>query len=293
MPHPFRQRSAEDIAALGCWALQSEAQLTPKPGLVDCHNSGAHTDMNVKLLLHSAEVLYPYFVELAEVGCVHKKDEPHQMFLSAREIGIRAEEAMLHATGGINTHKGALFGLGLLCVAAGVLGEDAEVETLCAYVAEMTKGITAREMGETRWTRLPEQERWQRSGARGEAESGFYHARNIGLPVYFEALQRGGSQDEAALRALLQLMSHLMDTNLLRRGGQEAVLFVQNRAKEVLQHFSIEEVEKFDHELIHANLSPGGSADCLAITLFLSAFSGGPVYFRIKEVDPCKPIHSF
>lgn len=293
MPLYSAHRSAENIGTLAVKALQCEAQLTPKPGLVDRHNNGAHSDMDLKLLLHSAEVLHPFFVELAKYGCAHKSKTPHGLFTASREIGIRAEEAMLQATGGVNTHKGALFGLGLLCVATGVMGEHAEVETLCAYVAEMTKGITAREMGETRWTRLPEQERWQRSGARGEAESGFYHARNIGLPVYFEALQRGGSQDEAALRALLQLMSHLMDTNLLRRGGQEAVLFVQNRAKEVLQHFSIEEVEKFDHELIHANLSPGGSADCLAMTLFLSAFSGGPVYFIIKEVDPCKPIHSF
>ena len=275
MQHSSLQRSPAVIGALALSALRTEALLTPKPGLVDKQNNGAHSDMDLALLLRSAEVLQPFFVELAEYGGAHKLEAPHRVFVASRGIGMRAEAEMLQATGGINTHKGALFGLGLLCAAAGVLGEEARVESLCAYVAEMTKGITAREGVEKQWTRLPESVRLQMSGARGEAESGFYHARKIGLPVYFKALQWGQTQEEAALRALLQLMSCLMDTNLLRRGGQAAVLYVQRRAEEVLHNFSIIEIEKFDQELITANLSPGGSADCLAITLFLSAFVRG------------------
>ena len=275
MQHSSLQRSPAEIGALALSALRTEALLTPKPGLVDRNNNGAHADMDLALLLHSAEVLQPFFVELAEYGGAHKSEAPQRIFAALRSIGIRAEVEMYQATGGINTHKGALFGLGLLSAAAGVLGEDAEIEPLCAYVAEMTKGITAREGVEKQLIRLPESMRWQMSGARGEAESGFNHARKIGIPVYFKALQWGQTQEEAALRALLQLMTCLMDTNLLRRGGQTAVLYVQRRAEEVLHNFSIIEIEKFDQELIAANLSPGGSADCLAITLFLSAFSRG------------------
>ena len=275
MQHSSLQRSPAEIGALALKVLRMEALLTPKPGLVDQQNNGAHSDMDLALLLRSAEVLHPFFVELAEYGGAHKLEAPQRIFTALRSIGIRAEVEMYQATGGINTHKGALFGLGLLCAAAGVLGEEAEVESLCAYVAEMTKGITAREGVEKQLIRLPESMRWQMSGARGEAESGFYHARKIGLPVYFKALQWGQTQEEAALRALLQLMTCLMDTNLLRRGGQAAVLYVQRRAEEVLHNFSIIEIEKFDQELIAANLSPGGSADCLAITLFLSSFVRG------------------
>jgi len=282
------QRSPVEIGILAYEALKTEALLTPKPGLVDRHNNGAHTDMNLELLLQSAETLQPYFVELAAYGCLHKTEAPAKLLIALRKIGLRAEEAMLEVTGGVNTHKGALFGIGLLCAAAGVLGEEAETERLCAYVAEMTRGITMRERAEKQLVRMPETLRWQMSGARGEAESGFYHARVVGLPAYFQSLQCGLSQEEAALRALLQLMTRLMDTNLLRRGGQSAVTYVQRRAEEVLHNFSTAEVEKFDQELILANLSPGGSADCLAITLFLSSFYKGRFSPSLSYPEPVK-----
>jgi triphosphoribosyl-dephospho-CoA synthase len=281
-------RSPVEIGILAYEALRTEALLTPKPGLVDRHNNGAHSDMNLELLLQSAEALQPYFVELVAFGCLHKTEAPAKLLLALRKIGLRAEEAMLEVTGGVNTHKGALFGLGLLCAAAGVLGEEAETERLCAYVAEMTRGITMREGKEKQLVRMPETLRWQMSGARGEAESGFFHARIVGLPAYFQSLQCGCSQEEASLRALLQLMTRLMDTNLLRRGGPSAVTFVQVRAEEILHNFSIVEVEKFDQELILANLSPGGSADCLAITLFLSSFYRGRFSPSLSYPEPVK-----
>lgn len=282
------QRSPVEIGILAYEALRMEARLTPKPGLVDQNNNGAHTDMNLALLLRSAETLQPFFVELAAYGVLHKTEAPARMLPALRQIGLRAEEAMLEATGGVNTHKGALFGLGLLCAAVGAWGEEAETERICAYVAEMTKGISVREGAEKQLARMPHNLRWQMSGARGEAESGFYHARVVGLPVYFQSLQWGCSQEEAALRALLQLMARLHDTNLLRRGGARAVALVQRRAEEVLRNFSIAEVEKFDQELITANLSPGGSADCLAITLFLSSFSRGRFYPPLSFPEPIK-----
>ena len=213
------QRSPEEVGRLAYEALRAEALLTPKPGLVDQHNNGSHTDMNLELLLQSAEVLQPYFIELAAYGAMHKAEAPARMLPALRQIGLSAEEAMLQVTGGVNTHKGALFGLGLLCAAVGVMDEKAETEQLCAYVAEMTKGISVREGVDKQLARMPDTLRWQMSGARGEAESGFYHARVVGLPAYFQSLQGGCSQEEAALRALLQLMTRLHDTNLLRRGG--------------------------------------------------------------------------
>ena len=282
------QRSPEEVGRLAYEALRAEALLTPKPGLVDQHNNGAHTDMNLELLLQSAEALRPHFVKLAGYGVLYKKESPARMLPALRQIGLCAEEAMLRITGGVNTHKGALFGLGLLCAAVGVMDEKAETEQLCACVAEMTKGISAREGVEKQLVRMPDNLRWQMSGARGEAESGFYHVRVVGLPAYFQSLQCGCSQEEAALRALLQLMTRLHDTNLLRRGGSGAVTFVQRRAEEVLRNFSIAEVERFDQELILANLSPGGSADCLAITLFLSSFSRRRFTPTITYPEPVK-----
>lgn len=133
---------------VGQWAYEAlvkEALLTPKPGLVDQNNSGAHLDMDLELFLLSASILHPFFVELAQYGVMNRHLNPKSLFLGLRLIGIEAEESMLKATKGTNTHKGAFFGLGLLVGAAGYLGEKANVNSLCALCGTMTEGLSLKE----------------------------------------------------------------------------------------------------------------------------------------------------
>lgn len=109
----------EQIGQLACAALEQEARLTPKPGLVDAENNGAHTDMDFAMLLKSASVLEPYFARFATQGMADAAFPPDGRISAIRAEGRAAERAMLLATNGVNTHKGALFLLGVLCYAAG------------------------------------------------------------------------------------------------------------------------------------------------------------------------------
>lgn len=252
------------LGALARAVLEAEVALTPKPGLVDRRNSGAHDDMNFPLFLRSAKALEPWFCRFAEIGGQTPSLSPAELFSLLRQPGLQAEEAMYAATGGVNTHKGAIFSLGLLCAAAGRLSESRQAfnsDRLCRLVAEMTAGLCSRE--------LPFRAR--ASGARGEAESGFASVRNIALPRLREFLRTGFSLEESCLRVLLYLMAEVGDTNLLSRGGPHQARWVRSQAQCLLNDFSLQGLLCFDNQLIRRHLSPGGCADLIAVTLFLWA----------------------
>lgn len=135
------------IARLAAAALVEEVYTTPKPGLVDLNNTGAHRDMTVQTFLYSAAALQPYFREMAELGRTLPQEE---LLPALRASGIRAEAAMFKATDGVNTHKGALFSLGILCGCAGrflAMNRRPSAEDLCGLAADLTRGICARELG--------------------------------------------------------------------------------------------------------------------------------------------------
>ncbi len=254
----------ETIAKLARTALEREVLLTPKPGLVDAANSGAHRDMDKDTFLRSAAALEPWFLRMARAGRDLVPRSPSALLAGLRPLGLEAEADMYAATGGVNTHKGALFSLGLLCAAAGRLtaqGREVTPETLCDLAAQMTAGITARELQGRETHGLAAHARYGAKGVRGEAEAGFPSVRQLALPYL--------KQKDGAYLALLSLMAHVHDTNVLHRAGEEGLVWLQSRAKALLEDFSLRQLEQLDRDCIEKNISPGGCADLLAIAFFL------------------------
>ncbi len=258
------------IARLAAAALVEEVYTTPKPGLVDLNNTGAHRDMTVQTFLYSAAALQPYFHEMAELG----RTLPQDALLPAlRESGIRAETAMFKATDGVNTHKGALFSLGLLCGCAGrylALNRRPTAEDLCALAADLTRGICARELGTGEETHGQGVFRkYGARGIRGEAESGFASVLTHSLPRFRQELKQGTDYGEAAVKALLSLIAHVPDTTVLHRRDTDTAAWAASEAARCLADYSEEAVLELDRVFIRENISHGGCADLLAVTIFL------------------------
>ena len=270
----LNEQRALEIGELAHRALIREANVTPKPGLVDRENSGAHRDMDLKLFHASADALRPWFADCARIGLELRDAAPEQVFGRLRKRGIEAENAMFAATNGVNTHKGALFSLGILCCAAAMEGEGAGVPAILDRAAALARpalgDLTALHPGDARTGGEVQYLDSGRTGVRGEAAAGFPHVRDCGLPALKSALQDGASYNEACLHALLALMTCVEDSNVLRRRGVAALRSVQSRAKSLLeQGFTMDDLRRINDDFVRENLSPGGSADLLAITIFL------------------------
>jgi triphosphoribosyl-dephospho-CoA synthase len=280
--HPAQWREhgrvAELIAEQAVLALLHELAVWPKPGLVSHVDSGSHTDMDVAMLQASAKALRPFFAELARAG----QDGAGMGRL--RAIGLRAEAAMLIVTGGINTHRGAIFGLGLLCAAA---GEVAEMSTDGRAVAPVRLGDVVRRRWAAEIGRGPiplfshgaaALRRYGAGGARAEAASGFRNVYEVGWP----ALRQGRSlqpedPDAAPVQACFALIAAVCDTNLLHRGGADGMRYASEAASSFLSHGGVGVPDwRARAVAVHAafvaqRLSPGGCADLLAMTLFVDA----------------------
>ena len=268
----------ELIAAQAWLALNHEFAATPKPGLVDRNNNGAHRDMNIKHFFASSNALRSYWEDFAVMGVATRDLPPKEAFRKLRPIGIAAEHAMYQATGGINTHKGAIFSIGLFCAAAGRLSPEYWTpENLCKECAAMTQGIvatdfanitaeTAKTVGEQLYAA------YGITGVRGQAETGFPAVLTTGLPILRQGLLQGLSLNDAGCAALLHLLKVTDDTNLIHRSDRETQLQVQAQVAAIVNEMpypSRETLEQLDREFIEKNLSPGGSADLLAVTYFL------------------------
>ena len=268
-----------DYVGAQAWlALNQEFITTPKPGLVDRNNTGAHKDMGLQHFFASANALRPYFARFAKGGFLTRDADPKETFRRIRTLGMEAEQAMYKATGGVNTHKGAIFTLGLLCAAAGRLSpEKWTPETLCAECAAMTAGVTAQyfagiteENAKTAGERIYAQ--YGIAGIRAEAEAGFPALLHAGLPVLQQGLQQALSLNDAGCATLLHLIAATDDTNLIHRSNRQTQLQVTQQIAALLKETAypaMDVMESLDREFIEKNLSPGGSADLLAATYFL------------------------
>lgn len=267
---------AARVGRLAAEALRVEAWLTPKPGLVDAVSVGAHRDMDLDLLLTSADALEPAFIEMAQLG-----QRPGWSVADLQNLGRRAELVMSAATGGVNTHKGAIFCLGWLsAVAAETSAPD--IEGICLRVGRIVTQLLQEWRAVVPATGLTHGEQvfvtTGLTGARGEAASGFASVRTHALPAMRQALQRGWTKDEALLAALLQLMAISDDTNLITRGGIDALRSVrawaaQLGASDPDPSALISALAQADDWFIANWWSPGGSADLLAVTWFLKESS--------------------
>jgi triphosphoribosyl-dephospho-CoA synthase len=266
------QRS-DHFASLATQSLIAEAELTPKPGLVDQRGSGAHDVLSLDLMRLSATVLEPFFAAMSANSADREVDATLREELA--EIGRGAERAMFKATHGSNTHKGAIWTLGLLVAAAGntVSQNSREIAAVAGAIARLPDRAQPQLITHGDLVR----DRYGFAGARGEAANGFPHVIEFGLPTLRTQQAAKCPEEICRLDALLGLMSRVDDTCVLYRGGSEALDFVKSGAQAVLMAGGCgsssgrELMCEFDRELTARHVSPGGSADLLAATIFLDA----------------------
>lgn len=270
----FAKADAERIGALAVRSLLDEVETTPKPGLVDMRNSGSHRDMDIHTFRLSAEALRDYFRDCARIGMDTAGEQPAETFRQLRAAGLQAEQVMFAATKGINTHKGAIFTLGILCGAAGRLWNPAGKWKEAAFFPEIS--VMTRDAMEADWKkggstvgyRLYTQNGIR--GIRGEAADGLPSVEKIGLPAYREYLSRGMDSNEAGVRTLLNLIVRVEDTNMIARGGLEGAKEGREAVNRLLdREYALKDVEELDDWFIQRRLSPGGCADLLACVYFL------------------------
>lgn len=254
------------IAHAAARAMEFELSLTPKPGLVDRLDSGAHTDMDFDAMRRSIDALLPWFVVFAKMG--QRKSLPCHDEISS--TGIKAEEAMLKATGGVNTHRGALFSLGLFTIAASYVYSNRRAESPCEFVELMRNAVAEMASGFRSAEGSHGSEVCRRYGIKGAADL----ARE-GYASVFDAVFGTDSDfstpmgEEDGLRLLLRIMSELDDTNVYYRGGADGAAYVRSTAADLLSDFSRDRLAEANREFISRNLSPGGAADMLSLCHFV------------------------
>ena len=304
----------ELIAQIGNVALTAtlyEVSAAPKPGLVDPFSRGAHSDMDYFTFLASAVALAPFFAAFASMGAEIEGESP-ALLPELRKLGIEAERAMFAATNGVNTHKGLIFSMGLVCAAAGRLliskkqaesnDKNAMISGCAQEAADIVAGITVRELvplvkadkslvsdpikatnamvcsldlsaGEKSFVK------YGIRGVRGEAEDGFPSVINHALPRLHSDLLRGMSWNDAMIDALLVLYLKVDDTTVLNRGGSDGLAYIRAQAAAALSRGGMRLIEgrdfvqSLDADFSQRGLSPGGCADLLAVTVFLEMLS--------------------
>lgn len=259
-------------------SLLDEVYTTPKPGLVDCRNSGSHTDMNIHTFEKSAHALQSYFDECFSIGKNTANLSPSETFSFLRNAGILAEKIMYDATDGINTHKGIIYSLGILCASIGRLWLP-EIpfrcaSDICLESANIVNDAVQKDFKQIDTTTAGGKAylKYGLKGIRGEAASGFDSVLRIGLPCYKRLRDKNLSPNDAGAITLLYLISNVKDTNLYHRGGIEGAEYAVKATKKLLTDFpepAKKQIEALDDAFIKRNLSPGGCADLLAITYFL------------------------
>lgn len=272
---------ANGIGDLAAGALLLELGTWPKPGLVSHLDSGSHSDMDAGTFRASAEALRPFFSALAEAGAADAE------MADLRAVGLAAEQAMLEATDGANTHRGAIFGLGLLCAAAGALGGSdgpgVSAVGLGAFVRDRWGDDILGESRSLQSHGARACRRYGVGGARTEAATGFPHVHAVGLPALRHGRRlSGGEANAARVQACFALIAALDDTNLLHRGGEAGLRFARRAAGGFLhrggvgQRHWLERAAGVHRDLVARRLSPGGSADLLAATLLVDALETAP-----------------
>ncbi len=271
---------AERVDALASSALVDEVNVTPKPGLVDLNNNGSHRDMTPETFYRSARALCGYWGDCFTLGYNTRESSPDTAFSAMRRRGMEAERAMLDATGGVNTHKGVIFTLGAVCGAIGRLrSPDGELcrdpVRIAAEAASLCREAVRADFAALRFRGVPNTAGERLfleqglAGIRGELAEGLPGVLKCGIPVLEEALADGCSRNDAGVFALLQLIARGTDTNMFSRGGTQDALAASKEAAGLLPRPSLESVLALDRSFVSRNLSPGGCADLLAVSLFL------------------------
>lgn len=264
------------VAHMATRALKAELNTTPKPGLVDTHDSGAHRDMDHALMMRSIRAMHPYFVKLATLGYDSPKLPAHDDIV---RIGIEAEKAMFKSTGGVNTYKGALFSMGLALTAATYIIGRGKVATtthgkeyvpgdlLSATITQFANGFP--DTSGTHGSRAKQlaQAGCKLKSALDNAREGYSQLFGEWLPFYETRIK--GDDSYVKHKTLLRIMCDLDDTNIVYRTDYDTMLQVKTEARRLLEDFSEAGIEDMNRDFVSRNISPGGSADMLALVVFL------------------------
>ena len=264
---------AERLADFAVEALIDEDDLSPKPALVDRRGNGAHTDLHLGLMHASALSLWPMFKEMAEAAST-----TNSIDLSLREalgrIGREGEQAMLKTTGGVNTHRGAIWALGLLVAAAALDPSAVSANALTLRAARLAL-LEDRYAPNSSSHGSQVAQRYGARGAREEAQLGFPAVTQLGLPQLKRSRLAGHGEQNARLDALLAIMTSLADTCVLYRAGVPGLQAMQQGARAVLEAGGSASLagrrclNELDQQLLAMNASPGGAADLLAACLLI------------------------
>lgn len=264
------------VAHMATRALKAELNTTPKPGLVDTHDSGAHRDMDHALMMRSIRAMHPYFVRLATLGYDSPQLPAHDDIV---RIGIEAEKAMFNSTGGVNTYKGALFSMGLAVTAATYIIGRGEVATTThgkEYVPNSLLSTTIIQLAngfpDTSGTHGSRAKQLAQAGCKlksalDNAREGYSQLFGEWLPFYETRIK--GDDSYVKHKTLLRIMCDLDDTNIVYRTDYDTMLQVKTEARRLLEDFSEAGIEDMNRDFVSRNISPGGSADMLALVVFL------------------------
>ncbi len=269
---PIEKNLESEIARYAAIAAEEELRLLYKPGLVTPITNGAHKDLDFHLMRKTLEGLKPFWLECAKRGLSADKATP-EFLAELRHLGIEAEKRMFDASSGVNTYRGLLYLLGILCAAVSyALSHHQRLED----VFEAARLMASEELKRNPNTRTRAKEQGFSSyfGARGETASGFKTVHKA-LDFFLDRKRKASSRAEALTDTLIYLISNTYDTNVLGRGGREGMFFMQHSASEIMEVGGLltqkgtKLYRQFLLETLQRNLSPGGAADLLICTAFL------------------------
>lgn len=250
------------LSYLAVQSIKAELDTTPKPGLVDKADNGAHSDMDYNLMLKSIYSLHSYFTKLS---CLAYNEDVINID-KIKTIGIEAEKQMLFTTNGVNTYKGALFSMGLVLYAASYLCQQRD-KVQEQQLQKTIKLLSTKfsQPDDTNGKKVIEKHNIK--GALNSAIDGYPLLFDEWLPFFI----KHKNEEHSLIKLLLFIMTNLDDTNIYYRKGEEVVAHVKQQAQEILDDFSIDRVEKLNREFVKENISPGGAADMLSLTLFIDS----------------------
>lgn len=277
--HAIEKENSDLAARLACKALLYEVCTTPKPGLVDREENGSHKDMNIFTFMDSASTLWPYFQSCTQIGRRTADFPAKHTFLLLRSYGRKAEADMFSATKGINTHKGAIFSIGILCAALGRLPREqwGHPDIVLKECSAMTEGLVESDFsGLTKENAVTMGQKLYLNhgitGIRGQMEAGLPAVKDVGLPALKKGLSQGLDINRAGCGALLALITAAADTNMIARTSLAIWQETVSQVRDILAenpYPGTEILHQLDLEFIEKNLSPGGSADLLAVCYLL------------------------
>lgn len=270
----FSGQYARKIGSLAVRALLWEVTVTPKPGLVDRNHTGAHRDMDIFTFEASAAALGPFFEQFVLCGIRWGNESKTRVFRRLQAWGVMAEEAMLQATGRVNTHKGIIFSLAL---AAGALGymyaneipysRERAGSVISALAAPAMEALAAAAPENARTCGERLYARYGAAGIRGEALAGYPTVWQTSLPLLETRLAEGYSFNDAGAEVLIRIIARLDDTNIAKRTSYETMKEIRRLLERRIEENTVDLI-RLDQEFVRRNISPGGSADLLALTFF-------------------------